>query len=242
MNTRLLIAPQHTTPNAPLWQDRDQAGRELGMLLLHNDGPWRKRPSKGITPTAPPLVLALPRGGVAVAAPLAMALELELATWSVRKMTLPEDPEYALGALSLGPTIIWSDSPSAISSITNETRSAMIAAQEPELIRRQRTYGDPRPNQIRGRCVIVVDDGVATGLTARAALASLKRLGAHDLVLAVPVIDRTVIGDLLADATHVAALAVVPDLIAVGRWFVSFDQLTEADVSRCLQRSNTSVP
>ncbi len=108
--------------------------------------------------------------------------------------------------------------------------------------RRQRRYGDPAPEQLRGLHLVVVDDGIATGLTARAALLSLRLLRPASLTLAVPVLDRQVLPDLEAMVERLVALAVVRDLAAVGLWYERFEQLDDATVIRLLARQPQHQP
>jgi putative phosphoribosyl transferase len=225
---------------APLWRDRHDAGVRLADFMASSNGPWQNGFARRERFVRPPIVLALPRGGVTVAQPIAQRLDCALATWSVRKVTMAEDPEYAIGALALGPTVVWSDSAAELVHLSPAQRDHLVAVQQAELERRRNCYVDPPPEDLLHRTVVVVDDGAATGLTAQAALDSLRRLGIRSLVFAVPVIDRGVALRLQNHCDLVVALAVVDDLIAVGRWYSHFDQLTDDEVLHCLGRSAAS--
>lgn len=236
MKQGILTSPKlEQALQAPLWQSRHEAGLELAHLLLKSQGPWHCAAPDAHSKAGRPLVLALPRGGVPVAAPMAAQLRLGLATWSVRKLTRPEDPEYALGALAAGPTVVWNDSEPWLLQLPSAERQAMIKAQQNELLRRQTTYGDPPTSELRGRSVIVVDDGVATGLTARAALKSLRRFGVESLTFVTPVTDKFIAHCLLNYCDQIVTLAVVSNLISVGRWYVDFPQLQDREVLELLK-------
>lgn len=238
MKQRLLTRHQHEQGlQAPLWHSRNEAGLELAEFMFESPGPWRLGAHERRSQGERPLVLALPRGGVPVAAPIAQRLKLGLATWSVRKLTQPEDPEYALGALAAGPTVVWSDSEPWLFRLHSAQRQALIEAQQSELARRQKTYGDPQVSELRGRSVIVVDDGVATGLTAHAALESLRGFGVESLTFATPITDRIIAQHLLQHCDHLVTLAVVSNLMSVGRWYVEFPQLQDREVLDLLKTS-----
>ncbi|MCT0223659.1 phosphoribosyltransferase [Synechococcus sp. CS-1328] len=218
----------------PLWIDRRQAGLALAEGF-------------GVASPCLPgsLLLALPRGGVPVAAAMASRLQLPLSTWSVRKVADPADPEVAIGAVAAGPVaagevgapgvVVWRDGVEASGWAAAARQRGWLQEQERELARRQRLFGDPQPGQLRGRHLIVVDDGIATGMTVQAALRSLRQLQPASLALAVPVVDRAVAIDLKRQLDRFEALAVVDDLLAVGLWFERFEQLTDLEVLKILQ-------
>lgn len=239
MHEKNLLSPEQSKfAHAPLWHDREDAGRQLAGFLCSSSGPWHRAAASAHCLARPPIVLALPRGGVTVALPIARRLECELATWSVRKVTMAQDPEYALGAVAAGPTIVWSHSEPVLVRMSADDRQGLVLLQLGELERRQHCYGDPPAAVLRHRPVIVVDDGAATGLSAQAALDSLRRLHVHPLVFAVPVIDREVALRMQSHCDKVVALVVVDDLVAVGRWYRYFDQVTDEEVLHCLGRSS----
>ena len=121
--------------------------------------------------------------------------------------------------------------------LSREQRSQLVRQQQAELLRRQRRYGDPDPRSLAGLHLVVVDDGIATGLTARAALLSLRRLGPASLGLAVPVVDQRLVPELEALVERLEILAVVPHLEAVGPWYERFEQLKDNAVVRLLARA-----
>ncbi|QVL54144.1 MAG: phosphoribosyltransferase [Cyanobium sp. M30B3] len=200
----------------PLWDDRRQAGRALAARL------------RDLGPDT--LLLALPRGGVAVAAVMADQLALPLATWCVRKVADPANPELAIGAVAPGDVTVWRNGASASRHEAAARRGGWLQAQRRELARRGELFGDPDPASLLGRPLVVVDDGVATGMTLQAALVSLRRCGPASLQLAVPVADRQVLAALAALVDRTTVLAAVADLQAVGLWYRHFEQLTDAEV------------
>jgi putative phosphoribosyl transferase len=208
-----------------LWYDRREAGR--GLAERFEDLRGR---------AADCTLVALPRGGVPVAAQMAMALGLPLATWAVRKVAHPSSPEYALGAVAPGGVVLWDERERGFLRLDEEGRRQLVRDQEAELERRRQVFGDPAPEVLRGRHLIVVDDGVATGMTTRAALASLRRVEPASLALAVPVVDRRLLPDLEALTDRLEILRVVDGLRAVGEWYEHFEQLDDGDVLSWLRR------
>jgi putative phosphoribosyl transferase len=150
-----------------------------------------------------------------------------LHSWAVRKLAHPSNPELALGAIGPGGVQIW-DEP--FGRLDDELRQQLVAEQERELRRRQQLYGDPGVEALRSRPLIVVDDGVATGLTVRAAIQSLRAATPRQLVLAVPVIDRQVAQQLNPQVDELVALATVEDLWAVGSWYQQFETVNDQQV------------
>jgi putative phosphoribosyl transferase len=210
----------------PLWQDR----REAGMALAERFQDLRGR-------AVDTTLLALPRGGVAVAAEMARRLHLPLACWAVRKIVHPSNPECAIGAVAPGGIVLWDRPEGDPLHLSEGERIRLVAGQQRELERRRRLFGDPEPASLRHRHLVVVDDGIATGMTARAALVSLRQLQPASLALAVPVVDRRVLPDLEPLVDRLEALAVVDRLRAVGEWFTHFEQLEDRDVLRLLSGS-----
>jgi putative phosphoribosyl transferase len=208
-----------------LWFDRREAGR--GLARRFEDLRDRGRDCT---------LIALPRGGVPVAAEMARALRLPLATWAVRKVAHPSYPEYALGAVAPGGVVLWDEQDGGFRSLTEEERRQLVAEQQAELERRRQVFGDPAPVRLAGRYLIVVDDGVATGMTTRAALRSLRLLEPAGIALAVPVVDRRVVPVLEAEVDRLEILQVVDRLRAVGEWYEHFEQLSDADVLDWLER------
>jgi putative phosphoribosyl transferase len=206
-----------------LWSDRGAAGRDLAAALA----PWRHHPSA--------VVIGLPRGGVAVAAEVARSLGLPLATWAVRKIGHPLDPECAIGAVAPGGVVLWDRDRLEALALTPRQQRQLVDEQVEELRRRQEAFGDPPAEALRGRLLIVVDDGIATGLTVRAALISLAQLEPDGLILAVPVVEASVVPELEPLVESLVALARVEGLRAVGLHYLRFEQLGDDDVTALLK-------
>jgi predicted phosphoribosyltransferase/dienelactone hydrolase len=207
----LMPAPMVFHP--PLWRSRQEAGAALADRLRAQE--W---------PTGQTVLLALPRGGVPVGAEVARRLGLPLATWSVRKVADPSSPELAIGAVAAGGVVVWRDGGE------RAREQGWLQKEERELARRQALFGDPDPHHLQGRHLVVIDDGIATGMTVRAALLSLKQLQPASLTLAVPVVDREVAEELAPLVNRLEALALVDDLRAVGLWYEDFNQLSDREV------------
>lgn len=225
-------------PLSPPWADRRQAGEALARQLL------REEPIP-----APRLVLGLPRGGVVVAAPLATALGAPLQSWAVRKIALPQTPEVAIGAVaagSSGPVVIW-DAPERLpSGLSRADRFALVREPWQELLRRQHLYGDPEPAVLTDHWLVVVDDGIATGLTIRAALSALRDRRPRGIVLAVPVADRQVMTELRPLIERMVVLHPVVGLRAVGDHYHHFepvdDQQVLATLAAARRRQVQAIP
>lgn len=219
------------TRTSVLWQDRRAAGLQLAEHLR----PWAQRAQ---TTT----VIGLPRGGVAVAAAVAEQLQLPLASWSVRKLALPTSPEYALGALAAPDVVIWNPGAWGAARLNAAQRQALVDAARPELERRRQRFGDPDPAALRGRHLIVVDDGIATGMTVRAALQALRRCEPAELVLAVPVLDQCLVSALSPLVDALIAVAIVGGLEAVGCYYHDFSQVSDRTVEQLLQGQHVKAP
>jgi putative phosphoribosyl transferase len=206
-----------------LWPDRWTAGIALAERLQR----WRD----GSDTTT---VIGLPRGGVAVAAAVAQQLHLPLRCWTVRKLASPQEPEFALGAIASGGSVVWNQAAMARTPLSRVEQERLVAAAMPELRRRQRLFGEARPADLYERDVIVVDDGIATGMTVRAALLALRRCQPAHLVLAVPVLDAELVDALRPLVDELVAVIAVPGLYAVGAFYDDFSQLSDADVQALL--------
>lgn len=207
------------TSSHPYWTDRGAAGLDLALQL---------RPRAEAA--ADTVLVGLPRGGVAVAAEIAKKLDLPLTTWAVRKLALPTDPEFAIGAIAPGNVVLWDPASSRVLTNHPDLKATILHREQQELHRRQQLFGDAPAELLRGRELIVVDDGIATGLTVRAALLSLARLQPRNLILAVPVAATRVLKELRPLVSEVVVLAPVADLIAVGCHYFRFEQLHDQDV------------
>jgi putative phosphoribosyl transferase len=204
--------------------DRRAAGRELAEALVARALPR-------------PIVLALPRGGVAVAVEVAKALAAPLDLVMVRKLGAPGHEELAAGAVVDGehPETVLNEDVVDAHGITESYLARTRARELAEIERRRRLYlGDRQPLPVAGRSAIVVDDGIATGATMRAALLAVRRRGPARLVLAVPVAPPTSLAELAPLADETVCLAPEPDLMAVGQFYEDFGQIEDDEVGTLL--------
>ncbi|MFI1988476.1 phosphoribosyltransferase [Actinoplanes sp. NPDC020271] len=183
------------------------------------------------------LVLALPRGGLPVAEPIAVRLGATLDIVVARKLGAPGHPEFGVGAIAEDGPPVYDRDNLRHAGVTEESMAATLAAEREELGRRVRRYRGDRPTPpVTGRAVVLVDDGLATGVTAHAALRWIHGRNPARVLLAVPV-GAPQARDLLArEADGVICLSAPPDFRAVGRWYENFEQLTDEDVDAVLRR------
>ncbi|MGP3976817.1 phosphoribosyltransferase [Streptomyces sp. 8N114] len=208
------------------YPDRIQAGRELAAALSEMQR----------TEELPdPLVLALPRGGVPVADEVARALHAPLDVLVARKIGLPGRPEYGVGAIAGEDPPVFDQTALEMLGLTEDRLSSTVAHERTEMHRRQDLYRGNRPEpRIEGRTVILVDDGLATGVTARAALRYLRRQRPGRLVLAVPVGSPQAVQALSHEADTVVCLQQPAVFEAVGLWYEHFPQISDAEVTEAL--------
>ncbi|MEU5510116.1 phosphoribosyltransferase [Streptomyces fungicidicus] len=210
------------------FRDRRQAGRELAARL-------RERRDEGALPD--PVVLALPRGGVAVAAEVARALDAPLDVLVVRKIGAPFHEEFGVGAMAGDGVPVFDEDSLFRLGLSESDLAAVVARERAELRRREERYRQGRPPpDTRGRTVVVVDDGLATGSTARAALRALRARDPGRLVLAVPVGAAEGLALMRSEADEVLCLHEPAAFMAVGQWYEEFDQLTDEDVLDALHQ------
>jgi putative phosphoribosyl transferase len=208
------------------YPNRTAAGERLAELL--GSRPWSRST----------LVIALPRGGVPVAAAIAEALDLELDVLIVRKLGLPEQPEVALGAIATGDVTILNDWLLAGLPNPQEVIERITAHERKELLRREDAYRRGRsPVDVAGREVIIVDDGLATGATMAAALESLRKRGAKRCVVAVPVGSREAVAALGGLVDEVVCPLVPDDFTAVGCHYQDFPETGDEEVRGLLARN-----
>ena len=209
-----------------LFQDRMEGGRALAELL----GAYAHR--KDV------LILALPRGGVPVAFEVAQALNLPMDVFVVRKLGLPTNEELAMGALASGNVRVLNEEVVNSFGITESIIEAVAEEERVELERRERLYrGDAPFPAVGDKAVLLVDDGLATGSTMRAAVAALRRQHPNRIVVAVPVAPPSTCEILRSEADEVVTVATPEPFYAVGQWYKVFDQTTDWQVRDLYERS-----
>lgn len=207
------------------FQDRADAGRELANRLSHLKGKST-------------IVLALPRGGLPVGYEVAHALHAPLDVLNVRKLGVPWHEELALGAVATGGVRVLNSEIVMAAGVTKQDLDDITRLQRLEIDRREQLYRNGRPApDLHGRIVILVDDGIATGATVRAAIAVVKAQSPVRLVLAVPVAQAAVATELAREVDEVVCLLTPADLYAIGLWYDSFPQLEDEEVQHILARA-----
>jgi predicted phosphoribosyltransferase len=206
------------------FEDRREAGRVLAEKLSH----YRGRTDL--------LVLALPRGGVAVGFEVAHALGAPLDVFVVRKLGYPGHEEYAMGAIASGGIRVMN--PMSGMTVPPHEIEAVVAREQAELARRERLYrGEEAPPQLQGRTVIVVDDGLATGSTMLAAVLAIRKQHPARIVVAVPVGAPDTCQALAAQADEVVCAAMPRPFRAVGLWYRDFPQASDDEVHALLDEA-----
>lgn len=181
------------------------------------------------------IILALPRGGVPVGFEVAKALNAPLDLMLVRKLGVPGRSELAMGAIATGGARVLNQDVIAMYNISAETIDQVAANEQSELQRRYQAYRDELPApDLNNRCVILVDDGIATGATMRAAVAALRQAGPSEIVVAVPVGAPTTLNLLRNEADKVICLAVPDMLFSIGQWYSDFTQVSDEEVRKLL--------
>lgn len=199
--------------------DRQAAGRELAKHLSRYAG------QDGI------VVLGLPRGGVPVAYEVASVLQAPLDVLVVRKLGVPGQEELAMGAIASGGVLVLNAAIVADAGIDRRTLDAVTELETDELARREEAYrGDREPVAVSGRTAILVDDGLATGATMRAAIASVRERGARSVVVAVPVAARQTIAELRRVVDDIVCPWAPDPFVAVGVWYRDFSATTDDEV------------
>lgn len=186
-------------------------------------------------PPLPPIVLALPRGGVPVAYEVARALAAPLDVWLVRKIGAPGHEELAAGAIADGNVATWNKDVLAYEGLTPADLAPTVERERAELERRRQTYcGNHRPPEVKNRRVILVDDGIATGASLFAAIESLHHAGASSVWVAVPVAPPDTVARLRKQVEGVTCLLMPDNFRAIGAWYDDFAQTSDAEVVRLL--------
>jgi putative phosphoribosyl transferase len=207
-----------------MFRDRTEGGRRLAEEVAAR-------------PLHDPVVLALPRGGVPVGVEVARRLAAPLDVIVARKVGAPTQPELGIGAIAEGGPVVVDDATLRMIGVARADFDARAEAERGELDRRVRRYRGDRPlTEVRGRDVVLVDDGLATGVTAEAALLALRARGPRRLLLAAPVAAGDTVERLATVADDVVVVATPSPFQAVGRWYDVFDQTSDDEVVALLGR------
>jgi predicted phosphoribosyltransferase len=213
------------------FRNRIDAGRQLAAALAK----YANRPDV--------IVLGLPRGGIPVAAEVARALHAPLDVFVVRKLGVPGHEEFAMGAIASGGVRLLDRRTVAAAGLTPAQVERVTAAERAELERRERSYRGDRPfPDLTGRTIILVDDGLATGASMRAAVEALRQEGPARIVVAVPVAAPETCQAFRNVADEVVCTATPEPFYAVGRWYDDFSQTTDQEVHELLDSAREPAP
>ena len=206
--------------------DREEAGKLLGAEVARRIG---ERDDA--------IVLALPRGGVPVGYEVARAIGAPLDVFTVRKLGVPGHEELAMGAIASGGVRVLNDEVLRYVGVPQSTIELVAEREGRELERREKAYrGDRPPLDVRGKTVIIVDDGLATGSTMRAAVGALQKMRPREIVVAVPVGAPSTCAELRPGIAEVICLRTPEPFQAVGLWYEDFSQTTDEEVHQLLGR------
>jgi putative phosphoribosyl transferase len=209
-----------------LFTDREHAGRELAAAL------------RDYADRQDVVVLGLPRGGVPVAFEVARQLEAPVDVFVVRKLGLPEQPELAMGAIASGDVRVLNDTVVRDAQLSAETIEHVTSAEREELARRERLYRGERAGlPLEGKTVILVDDGVATGSSIRAAVRALREQHPAQIVVTVPVAPPTTCEELRGEADDVVCVHTPEPFVAIGAWYERFPQVSDGEIRDLLGRA-----
>jgi putative phosphoribosyl transferase len=210
------------------FRDRIEAGRLLGQELART-----LRDGRSI------IILALPRGGVPVGAEVAKALDAPLDVFIVRKLGVPGHEELAMGAIASGGVRVLNQEVLRYIPLSQKSIDEVAAREEQELRRREHSYRGSRPPlDVAGKTVIIVDDGLATGSTMRAAVAALQKMQPAAIIVAVPVAAKQTCDEFHSDGINVVCLRTPEPFEAVGLWYEDFSQTTDEEVHEILDERN----
>lgn len=212
--------------NMDKFHDRCEAGRILANYL------------KEYAANSKVIILALPRGGVPVAYEIAVALSVPLDVLIVRKLGLPGNEEYAVGALAAGGTVFFNNAVMQQLHINQSAIGQVIEKEQEELLRRERLYRGQRPfPNLKDKIVIIVDDGIATGATMRAAIKALRKTSPQSIIVATPVIAHSTYDEMAPLVEKIVCVLKPIDFCAVGLWYENFPQTSDAEVINLLKES-----
>ena len=211
------------------FRDRKEAGRQLGTALFVRFG------NRDDT-----IVLARPRGGVPIGYEVARALNAPLDVFIVRKLGMPGHEEFAMGAIASGGVRVLNEEIFAQQPIPMHVVDAVAQREMRELERRERSYrGSKPPLDVRDKTVLVVDDGLATGSTMRAAVRALRQMEPRAIVVAVPVAAAQTCDEFRSEVDDIVCLRTPEPFQAVGLWYLDFSQTTDEEVHELLDRASS---
>ena len=202
--------------------DRRDAGRRLGAAVAHMR-------------LEQPLVLGIARGGVVVAAEVAALLGAELGVAVARKLGAPRNPELGIGAVSADGTVVLDPEVVEATGASEAYVQAEIEREVAEARRRIAAFNGSHSHDATGRTVVLIDDGIATGVTAKAALQALRRAGAARVVLAVPCAPPRTVDELREEADEVVSLIIDHDFVATGQYYAQFQPASDDEVRAALE-------
>lgn len=206
-----------------IFKDRQEAGQKLAKILEDFKGQNA-------------IVLALPRGGVAVGAEVARALDLPLDIIVTRKIGSPESEEYAIGAIDIDGDGVWNEE--ELKRINKEWLAQKIKKEKEEARRRFSIYRSGKlPLDLKNKIAIIVDDGIATGLTIKAAIRYARKLGAQKVVVASPLAPQEVIDDLKKEADELRVLETPAFFFAIGQFYETFPQVDDEEVVEIMKHA-----
>lgn len=210
-----------------IFKDRADAGKQLAETLTHFSGERNA------------FVLALPRGGVPVAYEVAIQLHLPLDIFLVRKLGFPGQPELAMGAIASGGTRVLNEDLIRSGRIQQHIIEAVTEREAHELQRREHVYRSGRPAlEVVGKTIILIDDGLATGASMRAAITALRQQQPNRVIVAVPVASKEVCHEFQQHADAVVCVITPQPFYGVGRWYNDFSQTTDDEVQQLLQKAS----
>jgi putative phosphoribosyl transferase len=211
-----------------IFRNREEAGKSLADELE----------TRVLRTLGTPVVIALPRGGVPVAAEIANRLKAPLDVLITRKIGAPQNPEYGIGAISENGSFWLNDDAIRSLRLSEIETRVLVKKEEQEIRRRIQAYRGDRPlTDVRDRTVILVDDGLATGVTAKASIRALREMGAKRVILAVPVGAPDSVAALSQEADQVVCLEVPAGFYSVGTWYENFEQTSDEEVIRLLSEA-----
>lgn len=213
-----------------MFTDRRDSGLQLAEKLNHYKGSRRV------------LVLALPRGGAVTGFEIAHAIGAPFDVLIVRKIGFPGQPELAVGAISETGAVVFNPRVISYGEVSKEYIDREISRQKGEIARRIRLYrGDRHLENLKGKTVILADDGVATGATMKAAITALKEAEVEKLIVAVPVAPPDTAAELASMVDEFVCLSTPADFMAVGQYYYDFTQVTDEEVADILKESQTTL-